>query len=187
MSEASEYLNEHGVSEQTVASVATTRRSGRTDGSMDIQEYQDIGIILEPHELSLILTIRSFLRDKGYEPPPDHSKVDDSLYCILREVDRGIATFMKCHPVPQVPAACLTEDCLGVGRTIAESLGGGCAKSSLDALWADPNMSMELVLRVYAAAAIYKWILQDFENETTSSEIQPSYQRLGLFDQREYQ
>jgi hypothetical protein len=69
MSEASEYLNEHVVSEQTVANVATPPDStSRTVGIMEIQEHQDIGIILEPYEHSLILTIRSFLRDKGYEP-----------------------------------------------------------------------------------------------------------------------
>lgn len=186
VTEGSKYSNEHVGSKQGAANVKTPRDSFRTVGLTGTQEYQDVKIILEPYERSLILTIRSFLRDKGYEAPPDHSKVDDSLYIILREVDRGIAAFMESHHVAQVPARWLTEDSLHLGRTIVENLREDRGKSSLDILWADPNMSMDLVLRVYAAAAIYKWILRDLENEPACGEIQPSYQRLGLFDQREY-
>ncbi|KAI1609388.1 hypothetical protein EDD37DRAFT_674193 [Exophiala viscosa] len=125
----------------------------------------------------------------GYGDPPNHKDIAMELDCVLQSLDQGIRHFHEVHALVKLTPTRLTNDSVALSRELLRPSKDQIhrVEQNLAALFANEAITMDLVFRSYAAAAVNKWVFNDFNDfiDIPDSQILSSVRELdrGIYDQ----
>jgi hypothetical protein len=83
----------------------------------------------------------------------------DDFHNIMELIYQGVQSFRKAQPFTHLTTASLTDESLGLARSFLATREKNHAERTLRCLFGDPLNTPEVVLRSFAAAAVFCWAL----------------------------
>ncbi|KAJ9497808.1 hypothetical protein H2202_006841 [Exophiala xenobiotica] len=161
----------HSYNEQSESELSSPTSSGPQnppdddgdDREVDGIEAQNtvsgrIHMPVEPWESNLLSHIRGFIHSNIHDHPPDHEHIRDTLEKAREDTEQGIKCFLLGRPPVRLTPSSMTESAKELSCLLLREGGGRRLESGLKTLYSGPGMTVELLLRVYAAAAMYRWV-----------------------------
>ncbi|KIV82279.1 hypothetical protein PV11_04400 [Exophiala sideris] len=125
----------------------------------------------------------------SYGDPPNHKDIARELNSVLERLDQGIRHFREVHSLVKLTATTLINNSVALSKELLKPSAEQTHQvvQNLAALFANKSITIDLVFRSYAAAAVNKWIFNDFNDfvEFPESQILSSVRQLnrGIYDQ----
>jgi hypothetical protein len=161
----------HCYKEQSESEVSSPTSSGTQNPPDDDGEDEDLhsiepqstvsGLItmqVEPWEHNLLSSIRGYIHSNIHDHPPDHEHIRDTLEKAREEVDQGIKSFLLGRPPVRLTPSSVTETAKELSYLLLREREGRRLETGLNTLFSGPGMTIELLLRAFAAAAVYRWV-----------------------------
>ncbi len=162
-SNCSEEQSESGLSSTATFGTQNSPDDDTPDRHLDNMEEQSpasgrINMQVEPWEEKLLSYIRGYLHNNIHDHPPDHEHIRDTLEKAREETEQGIKCFLLARPPARLTPSSMTDSAKDLSCLLLRGGEGRSLESGLNTLYSGPGMTVELLLRVFAAAAIYRWV-----------------------------
>ncbi|KAK5198306.1 hypothetical protein LTR92_002551 [Exophiala xenobiotica] len=161
----------HYYKDQSESELSSPTSFGTENPSDDAGEEEDldstepqntmsgcINMQVEPWESNLLSHIRGYLHSNIHDHPPDHEHIRDTLEKAREKTEQGIISFLLGKPPVRLTPSSMTESAKELSCLLLREGGGRGLERGLKTLYSGPGMTVELLFRVYAAAAIYRWV-----------------------------
>ncbi|KAJ9616956.1 hypothetical protein H2200_000676 [Cladophialophora chaetospira] len=119
-------------------------------------------IALEPEEIEMIQAWRRRMENRRFGAPPRTMDTKRLLSNIWRLVNDAVESFCKAQPIAFVSTAKMTRATVDLARTFVNGSGRFQVEECLRTLFGDPALSVSLILRTFASAAITAWVFEEF-------------------------
>ncbi|KIX92711.1 uncharacterized protein Z520_11563 [Fonsecaea multimorphosa CBS 102226] len=139
--------------------------------SMDLDEW----------EYKFLTYLRAHRGTIGYATPLAHEHIQQRLQKTMYLMDESFVRFMQGTRTIMPTSSRLTGQSLELVRVLVDSTKDEAAKRRLKTLVAGPHMSDRVLFRACAAAAIYKWALNPFD-QSVRHVPSPDCDQCKLFD-----
>ena len=162
-SNCSEEQSESSLSSTVSVGTQNSPDDDTPDRNLDNMEEQStasgrINMQVEPWEEKLLSYIRGYLHNNIHDHPPDHEHIRDTLEKAREETEQGIKCFLLARPPARLTPSSMTDSAKDLSCLLLRGGEGRSLESGLYTLYSGPGMTVEILLRVYAAAAIYRWV-----------------------------
>lgn len=97
--------------------------------------------------------------NRRFEPDIFGDCAHHAFNSILSRISEGVKSFCKAQPLAHLTTAKLTQASLGLASIFLYDSDKVYVEQTLKALFADPLIDNETVLRVFAATSVYQWTL----------------------------
>ncbi|KAK5452007.1 hypothetical protein LTS15_007730 [Exophiala xenobiotica] len=158
------------------------------DEYLDCSERQStvsgrINMQVEPWEHKLLSSVRGYLHSNIHDHPPDHEHIRDTLEKAREETEQGIKSFLLGRPPVRLTPSSMTEPAKELSYLLLREREGRRLETGLNTLYSGPGMTIELLLRTYAAAAVYRWVFLWSDERWDVPMPSEMYKILGVYEQ----
>lgn len=127
-------------------------------------QQKETKAINNPSTSPIDLDLQELYRYKVHEQPPLHETVKYRMRDITRELKDGIDAFIIFRSVSIVGSENLNAEAIALSEFILWHMPHSELVTNLDNLFGGLGMGAKTVMRMYAAAALCKWVFHDFND-----------------------
>lgn len=163
------------ISSITDASIPNGTDPHNTTGRAAFSETGPVLMEVDPWEQRLLSYFRVYRERNVYDEPPAHEYIKNEMEQLGQRVEKAVKRFLIIHPTATMTTSRLIESCMELSQLLVRDEHGVGLESCLNTLFAEPGMTPEIVLQVYAGAAVYTWIgVSEIFEESTDANPSPA-------------